>query len=510
MSTFVSVFVQDVAGRTQLPALDQQQQRGFTSGSDSERKQKLRNTLQELNPPATEQSILVALSLLRNTATPSGDPEEESLKQAVLGRVVLGVYADALNVYLDQATEAEREAEWWDNVERSRYELAWYLLQSRGENIHPPIVLSPLVALPVRLFNLFRTIVHALQQQNIPVTVSSFKPASIRQIFPTSVGGLHYNALTKAMFPHLHRYPLASFSVTPIERVQPRSQMIRALMRLWDELLRLRHAILSILTLPIELTRQECRLKCKELERIRDERAEALGSLSEMRLSLQDNFDTDTEHLYNATDLGIERYSPLIDTLQRKLDGKPTLLGIRPGSVERLLDLSIKVLPGHRQKNSNIFTEDKLKRPSNLVLAWPKLVLGPPLLLLGFRLLYTSRTSLQVVAKDAWNTLLGLWEGWFIDPLRDVLRTVRTGGEGSIIVQKEAVAADLAVSDSLRCIMRLSLPNVLCSPFSVAGANGFVSCQGQALLLISSTAEPFERCSPGGSYADPEGIRGRH
>ena len=130
MSTFVSVFVQDITGRTQLPAADKQLQQSFTSASDSERKQKLQNALLKLNPPATEQSILAALGLLRDTAAPSGDPEEESLKQAVLGRVVLGVYADALNVYLDQATEAEREAEWWDRVERSRYGLMWYLLQS--------------------------------------------------------------------------------------------------------------------------------------------------------------------------------------------------------------------------------------------------------------------------------------------------------------------------------------------------------------------------------------------
>ena len=131
MSTFVSVFVKDITGRTQLPAADQQQQ-SFASGADSERKQKLQNALLELNPPAAEQSILAALTLLRDTAAPSGDPEEESLKQAILGRVVLDVYADALNAYLDQATEAESEAEWWDNVERSRYELAWYLLQSEG------------------------------------------------------------------------------------------------------------------------------------------------------------------------------------------------------------------------------------------------------------------------------------------------------------------------------------------------------------------------------------------
>ena len=131
MSTFVSIFVQDVAGRTRLPAVDQQQLGGFASGANSERKQKFQKALLELDPPATEQSFLAALILLRDTAATSGDPEEESLKQAVLGRVVLGVYADALHAYLDQATEAEREAEWWDNVERSRYGLAWYLLQSK-------------------------------------------------------------------------------------------------------------------------------------------------------------------------------------------------------------------------------------------------------------------------------------------------------------------------------------------------------------------------------------------
>lgn len=130
MSTFVSIFVQDIVGRTQLPTADQQQPQRFTSDPTSGTKQKLQNALLELNPPATEQSILAALVLLRDAAAPSGDPEEECLKQAILGRVVLSVYAEALHTYLEQATEAETEAEWWDNIERSGPELAWYLLQS--------------------------------------------------------------------------------------------------------------------------------------------------------------------------------------------------------------------------------------------------------------------------------------------------------------------------------------------------------------------------------------------
>lgn len=449
MSTFASNFVQDVAGRTHLSAADQQQPKSSAFSVNSERKHKLQIAFQELNPPATEQSILAALVLLRDTSAHSDDLEEDSLKQAILGRVILGVYADALHTYLNQATEAEREAEWWDNVERSRYELAWYLLQSKVFGYSPTHSngAEPLEALPVRLLDVFRTVASALQEHNIPVTLSSFKPASIRQVLPTSVDSLHYNALIKAMFPHLHRYPFTSFSAVPLRRTQPKSRFKKASTHLWDQLLRWHHAILSTITLPIELTRQECRLKRQELERIRDERAEALGSLSEMRLSLQENFDADAKRSHDTTDLGFERYSPLIDTMQRKLDGRTFNLGVRPGSIERLLDLSTKVLPDHKTKNLSIFAKDKLERPSSLVLAWPKLLLGPPLLLYGFKLLYTSRTSLQGVAKDVRNTLLGLWQGWLIDPLKDVLRTVRTGGEGSIIVQKEAVAGDLAVSD---------------------------------------------------------------
>ena len=309
---------------------------------------------------------------------------------------------------------------------------------------------EPIVALPVRSLDAFRTVLSAFREHNIPVTLSSLKPTSLRRVLPSSIDCLHYNALTKAMFPHLHRFPLTSFSVVPVRRNKPQSRMEQALTRLWDELMRWRHVTLSTITLPIELARQECRLNRQELEKIRDERAEVLGSLSDMRLSLQDNFYADAKRSHDTTDFGIERYSPLIDTLQRKLDGKSSHLGVgRPGSIERLFYLSTKILPGHKTKNLSAFAEGKLERPSSLVLAWPKLVLGPPLLLYGFKLLYTSRTSLQEIAKDAQNTLLGLLQGWLLDPLKDVLRTVRTGGEGSIIVQKEAVAADLAVSQWL-------------------------------------------------------------
>jgi len=190
MSTFISVFVKDVAGRTQLSAADQQQRQSLASGADSERKQNLQNALLELDPPATEQSILTALTLLCDTAALSGDPEEESLKQAVLGRVVLSVYADALNAYLDQATEAESEAEWWDNVERSRYELAWYLLQSKQLRCSPPNDAEPICSSPSQVIG------HVPDRRERPSTAQH----------PSNALFVQTN-LSTSSFPHISRWP---------------------------------------------------------------------------------------------------------------------------------------------------------------------------------------------------------------------------------------------------------------------------------------------------------------
>jgi len=49
------------------------------------------------------------------------------------------------------------------------------------------------------------------------------------------------------------------------------------------------------------------------------------------------------------------------------------------------------------------------------------------------------------VANDTRETVKGFVMGWLIDPLRDVLKTVRAGGEDGVIVRKEGVAADYGV-----------------------------------------------------------------
>jgi nuclear-control-of-ATPase protein 2 len=56
-----------------------------------------------------------------------------------------------------------------------------------------------------------------------------------------------------------------------------------------------------------------------------------------------------------------------------------------------------------------------------------------------------SQDTLISLAKDAWETMKGFWRGWLVEPLTEIAKTVRTGGEGSIIVQKGSIDADLQV-----------------------------------------------------------------
>jgi nuclear-control-of-ATPase protein 2 len=60
----------------------------------------------------------------------AADAEEEALKEVIIGKLTVSLYAEAMDIYLTQATETEAEAEWWRDIERSKRRLAWYLLQS--------------------------------------------------------------------------------------------------------------------------------------------------------------------------------------------------------------------------------------------------------------------------------------------------------------------------------------------------------------------------------------------
>jgi hypothetical protein len=106
----------------------------------SESKRKLQSLLLELNSKqfsaVVVNNTINSLFQIERTAGIQGPAEgahaeeEDMLKQAIVNRVVVGLYAESLELCISQATETEVEAEWWADIERSRRNVAWYLFQS--------------------------------------------------------------------------------------------------------------------------------------------------------------------------------------------------------------------------------------------------------------------------------------------------------------------------------------------------------------------------------------------
>jgi hypothetical protein len=70
-------------------------------------------------------------------ASRSIDDEDQALKDAVLGRLVAAIYAEALDTLLSEAINSEIEAQWWADLERSRLGVAYHLVQSASSSNSP-------------------------------------------------------------------------------------------------------------------------------------------------------------------------------------------------------------------------------------------------------------------------------------------------------------------------------------------------------------------------------------
>ncbi|KAJ7606812.1 NCA2-domain-containing protein [Roridomyces roridus] len=351
----------------------------------SESAEKLRFLLVSLEPPVSQSLVDEALNYLaqdRSSAL-AEDTQEDALKNAVIGQVTVGLYARGLEIYLKEATEIEAEAEWWANVEGSGIGLAWYLLQT----------------LPSRLARVLHTILVAIREQNLPIRFSSFTPSSLFRLLPATA--FRPSALTSSFFPHLTQEP--SLSSLLWSRPSP-SQYLQSI---WSAVL-----------MPFRLTREECRYKRKKLEALRDERAEQLGKLARLRT------------------LGTFRPSLLTGCLYPELSDDEAY-----NDVEHLQLVSSSLLPGHVADHASVIQQ--LQRPSRLILLWPKLLLLPPLTLYAVRTLYASRVTIAEMVLEAKETIEGFVKNSLVDPIKDILKTVRTGGEDGVIVRKEGVMADL-------------------------------------------------------------------
>lgn len=316
-------------------------------------------------------------------------------------------------------------------------------------------------AFPLRIMNVAHTIFDALQARHMPMRLSALSPSSLRRLFPTR-SIFQPNRLTLSFFPHLHHqpYPTTLLIGTGREHRKPSTlntsvvtatnQLSSArkptpFQQLFSFVYSLRHAIFSVATLPIGLTRHECTFKRQCLEKIRDERAATIGTLLSLRTSVARCADS---HTIDSCLISLQVFANEFQTtlMPEPFAGSRASVASVDDAIEQLDAFASIVMPSQRQSHQEEVMRLGLDRPSRLTLVWPKLVFLPPLLLYGARSAYTSRTSLEQVAQDAVETLKHFWRDWLLAPLQDVVQTVRAGGNEGLIITKESVKADLDVS----------------------------------------------------------------
>ena len=199
---------------------------------------------------------------------------------------------------------------------------------------------------------------------------------------------------------------------------------------------------LAILYYPIHLVREECHMKRRENEKIRNGRAEALGKLVGLRPRLSQLLERSRgEEDSSASHALLAEFATTLDSVTLSTAAESDMLSLLERSSHTLFIT-------HEQAHLSCLDKDGLRRPSRLTLLWPKLLFLPPLTLYCVKTVYASRETIIDLARDALEASRNFVRDWLLEPLRGVYQTIRTGGEEAVLVRPESVSADLDVSSS--------------------------------------------------------------
>lgn len=127
MPTFVDQRIHEllqVAGGVE-PAVQSQENR-----RPSARQTRFHRLLTGLNTPPSVARIHFTLDALHQEQNMTENPEEQAYVDAIQGRILIGLYGNAMQTLLEEAIEADDAARWWWRVEKSRTNSAWFMVQS--------------------------------------------------------------------------------------------------------------------------------------------------------------------------------------------------------------------------------------------------------------------------------------------------------------------------------------------------------------------------------------------
>lgn len=370
---------------------------------------------------AVQQSIdfLRTFSVREDKPGLQSDTEELVFYNAVVRKTIFNMYALAVDLYLEESSVAQLDAEWWADIEQSTWSVASYLLQS----------------LPSRLRRVFRLI----QTRKMSTRLSAFRPSSIARFY-WDAAPIRLNPFMVALFPYLRDQPSVMASFTPViagKSTRPDSFVALA-EKIHDGIMYSTQRVISLLLFPLRLAREECQLRRKELEKVRDERAEVLGKLLELRSLLANGLEADFNVSTTGSSIDNQALTEFLFKFAVVTSGDTSKKTVLP-----LIEQLLSAFKNHGIMHGAYLDVHDLRRPSRLTLLWPRLFLLPPLTFYCAKHIYASRATLADLMLDVVNTVQNFFKGWLFDPIKDVLITIRAGGEDGVIVRREAVAADL-------------------------------------------------------------------
>ncbi|GJJ14492.1 hypothetical protein Clacol_008756 [Clathrus columnatus] len=177
---------------------------------------------------------------------------------------------------------------------------------------------------------------------------------------------------------------------------------------------------------------------------LRDDSAERLGKLVSLQpIYSQSNFKSSLPALFIITS-----GRPSSDTNDPQAQEKEESFSMsQPPS--QLLHTLNDVLELQKNTFHSLLTPHL--KPSTLTLTWPKLILVPSVTFILFRMIYTpgpSNISTYSMLKTTFfqiqSTAVGFWRNYLLEPLREILDTMRTGGsESTRLVNPQGVQADI-------------------------------------------------------------------
>lgn len=306
----------------------------------------------------------------------------------------------------------------------------------------------------MRIYDVTRTILITLRSHQLPLNLSTLSPSSLHALFSSSTFSLRPGLLTTAFFPHLKHQQSLSLSVllpvspstsgVNLELSGSSSPILVRLRRPLSRVVGSLNFTFHFFSLPLELTRQECRYNQNALERIRDDRARILGELAQLRVPLAGLVHSSANIRIDS--LATREYTTFLDTLTSVVSSSasPSSSFISNSAILPITTLS-QTLPALNVNHTQFLKNQNLLRPSTITRIWPRLLVFPTLALY----IYASRESwvpaIVNTVKDAEDTIRGFIQGWLVEPLLGVLHTVRVGGKADVLVSQEGVAADLEV-----------------------------------------------------------------